>query len=237
MSRRSSALLAALIGLLVLTLGPATASAGLSAAQIQAALDADSGWRMHKEDAKGGVDVFIKDIDGLEVPGFKGTKVVDVSSDKLFDAIVDIANQAGISEDIPLKQSHILAASATQIDFWQYLDVPGWTFANDRFWFCRGKIFRDFGGPGHHKWTWDKLEGSSFPAALAKAKAIDEDAVETSLNHGSWEVIPQGGGKTLLIYRVVSNPGGKLPKSAQKLATGTTLPDNLLQFEAWAKKR
>ena len=209
----------------------------LTAAEVQAALDADAGWEVHKLDAKGDVDVYIKEIPGLEVPGFRGEKIMDVSGDLLFAAIIDIAHQAGMSDDIPLKESHIISETATTIDFWQYLDVPGWTFANDRFWFCHGVIMRDHGGPGHHKWTWDKLEGSAYPKQLEAAKAIDEDAVETALNHGSWEVIPQSDGKVKLVYRVVSNPGGKLPKSAQKLATGTTLPDNLLQMEEEAKRR
>lgn len=207
------------------------------AADIQAALDSDAGWEVHKLDAKGEVDVYKKTIPGLDVPGFKGIKIVDVDPDALFDAIIDIAHQAGISEDIPLKESHVLASSGTTIDFWQYLDVPGWTLANDRYWFCRGNVMRNHGGSRHHKWTWDKLPASQFPEAWKKAKAIDEDAVETELNHGSWEVVPQQGGGTMLIYRVVSAPGGTLPKAAQSLATGTTLPDNLLQFEAWTKQR
>jgi hypothetical protein len=227
-------LLALIVFALITT--PLTAQA-MTPAEIQAALDSDSGWKLYKEDAKGGVDVYKKDIPGLDVPGFKGTKIMDVSGDKLFEVIIDIAHQAGMSKDIPLKQSHIISRTATTIDFWQYLDVPGWTLANDRFWFCHGVIIKDHGGPGHHKWTWDRLDGSAFPKQRAAALAIDDDAVETGLNHGSWEIIPQGNGTVMLIYRVISNPGGKLPKSAQSLATGTTLPDNLLQMESEAEKR
>ncbi len=227
-----------LLALLALFLLAAPASAwALTAAQIQAALDDDAGWEVHKLDAKGGVDVYKKTISGLDVPGFKGEKIMDVSGDMLFDVIVDIPAQAGMSKDIPLKESHVISRTATTIDFWQYLDVPGWTLANDRYWFCHGVIMRDHGGPGHHKWIWDKLEGSDFPSQQAAALAIDDDAVETALNHGSWEIVPLQDGKVKLIYRVVSNPGGKLPKSAQSLATGTTLPDNLLQMEGEAKKR
>lgn len=226
----------ALLLLAAVLAAPLTAQA-LTAAEIQAALDSDSGWKLYKEDAKGGVDVYKKEIAGLEVPGFKGEKIMDVSGDMLFEVIIDIAHQAGMSEDIPLKESHIISRTATTIDFWQYLDVPGWTLANDRYWFCHGVIMKDHGGPGHHKWIWNKLDGSRFPKQREAAMAIDDDAVETALNHGSWEIVPQGAGKVKLIYRVISNPGGKLPKSAQSLATGTTLPDNLLQMEGEAKKR
>jgi hypothetical protein len=193
---------------------------------------------VHKLDAKGGVDVYKKDLAGIDIPAFKGVKVVDVDGEKLFDAIVDFAHQAGLSVDIPLTRSVVLKTSGNTVDFWQYLDVPGWTLANDRFWFVRAVISRDIGGvKGHHKQTWQEIDASLYPDALKEAQAIDADAVLTPLNYGSWEVVPLGGGKTQLIYRVISDPGGRLPKSAQALATGRTLPDNLLQFEEAARKR
>ncbi len=236
MSKRP--LVAALAALAMLAALAPLSFAAPSAASILAALESDSGWKVHKMDAKGGVDVYKKEISGVEVPGFKGIKVVDVDSTTLFDAIIDIAHQAGLSDEIPLVESHVLKTSGNTVDFWQYLNVPGWTLANDRFWFCRGTWEKDVGGvAGHHKWNWHDIDPAAYPSALSRAREIDDDAVLTGLNVGSWEVIPAGANKTTLIYRVVSDPGGKLPKSAQSLATGTTLPDNLLQFEAEAKRR
>lgn len=236
MALRSAA--ATLTALAAIVLLAPMSVAGLSTSAVQSALDAEEGWEVHKLDAKGGVDVYKKEIAGLAVPAFKGIKVMDVDSTVLFDAIIDIDHQTGLSDDIPLVESHVLKASGNTIDFWQYLDVPGWTLANDRYWFARGTIHRDVGGTaGHHKWTWEDIDPAAFPTAWDQARAIDEDAVLIGQNLGSWECIPQGPGKTKLIYRVVSDPGGKLPKSAQSLATGKTLPDNLLQFEAEAKRR
>ena len=81
------------------------------------------------------------------------------------------------------------------------------------------------------------FDPATYSQAWADARAIDEDAVMTSLNHGSWEVVPLADGRTKVIYRVVSDPGGRIPRGAQALATGTTLPDNILSFEAEAKRR
>lgn len=224
--------------LLCLTLLATPALADPGAAAVQKSLDSDAGWEVHKLDAKGGVDVYKKTIPGVDIPAFKGIKVMDVDGDKLFAAIIDFPNQVGLSKDIPLTHSVILKNSGSVIDFWQYLDVPGWTLANDRFWFARAHITRNIGGTaGHHKQTWQHIDAGAWPDALAKAKSIDDDAVMTPLNYGSWEVIPQADGRVQVIYRVVSDPGGVLPKAAQAIATGKTLPDNLLQFEAAAKGR
>ena len=224
--------------LLALTLAAAPAAADPGVAAVQKMLDDDSGWSVHKLDAKGGVDVYKKDLAGVEIAAFKGEKIVDVDATRLFDTIIDFDHQVGLSDDIPLLHSAVLAETANTIDFWQYLDVPSWTLANDRYWFARATISRDIGGvKGHHKEAWRGIDPTAYPDALAKAQAVDEDAVLTPLNCGSWEVVPLGDGRTKLIYRVVSDPGGRLPKSAQALATGKTLPDNLLQFEAAVKRR
>jgi hypothetical protein len=199
----------------------------------------ESGWEVHKLKAKGDVDVYKKAVPGQDgLMCFKGVKVVDVDSTTYFDAVIDIAHHVGLSKDIPLVESHVLKRSGNDIDFWQYLDVPGWTLANDRFWFAKARIMRDLGGvKGRHRQTWEKIDPNGYADAYAQAKAKDEDAVLTPINYGSWDVTPLEGGKTKVEYRVLSDPGGRLPTSAQNLATGTTLPDNILQFEAEAKRR
>ncbi len=201
-------------------------------------LEEDVGWVVHKKGAKGGVDVYKKSIQGQSIPAFKGEKVVEVDSTKLFEAIIDIDHHVGLSKDIPLVESHILKKEGNTLDFWQYLDTPGWTLANDRYWFARATILRDLGGvAGRHRQTWERLDETKYPDAVKQALARDDDAVLTPMNVGYWEVEPLGGGKTKLVYKVLSDPGGRLPDSAATLATGTTLPDNLLQFEAAGKKR
>lgn len=224
-----------LLGLLV----PALAlAAGPQAVDVQRALDSDSSWEVVKLDAKGGVDVYKKDIAGSEMPGFKGIKIVDVPSDPLFDAINDFGSHAGLSDDIPLVKSRVLKRSGNTLHVFAYLDVPRWTLANDRYWFVEATMVHNVGGKaGHHKQTWVQLDPALYPNEVAEAKAMSDKAVLVELNHGSWEVIPQDDGRTQLIYRVLSSPGGKIPSGAQALATGQTLPDNLLQFEAEAKRR
>jgi hypothetical protein len=226
----------------VLVLLPLVAVAGsppiADPAPLLRALEDENGWVVHKKGAKGGVDVYRKKIPGQSIPAFKGEKTVECDSTTLFEAIIDIAHHVGLSKDIPLVESRVLQRSGNTIDFWQYLDTPGWTLANDRYWFARATIYRDLGGtPGRHRQTWERIDETKFPDAVKAALARDDDAVLTPMNVGYWEVLPLGEGKTKLIYKVLSDPGGSLPDSAASLATGTTLPDNLLQFEAAGKRR
>jgi len=221
---------------LLLALLSSTAYAADGAAILKS-LNDDAGWTVVAKDANG-VDVYKKDVPGAPVPGFKGIKIVDADPDLLFDAILDVRSHVGLSDDIPLKKSVVISKSGNTIDFWQYLDVPGWTLANDRYWFARMTFNRDVGGvDGHHVQTWSLIDATQHPSHLATATAIDEDAVLTPFNYGGWEVEPMPGGKVKLTFRTLSDPGGSLPKSAQNLATQKTLPDNLLQFEAEAKRR
>jgi len=209
-----------------------------SAATVQRDLDSSANWDVVKLNARGGVDVYKKELTGADIPGFKGVKVVDVASDYLFDAINDFNAHNGLSDDIPLVKSRVLKRSGDTLHVFAYLDVPGWTLANDRFWFVEAKMVHNIGGvAGHHKQTWKKLDASLYPEVHREAKAISSKAVLVETNHGSWEVIPQSDGRTKLIYRVLSAPGGRIPNGAQAIVTGQTLPENLLQFEAEAKRR
>ncbi|MEE2829426.1 MAG: hypothetical protein VX498_09570 [Myxococcota bacterium] len=206
--------------------------------KIQRQLDSSSDWSVVKLDAKGGVDVYKKTIGDFDMPGFKGIKIVDVPADPLFEAINDFDRHAGLSEDIPLVESRVLKQEGNTRHVFAYLDVPGWTMANDRYWLVEAVAkFNIDGEPGHHKQTWRQLDPALYPEAVGLALKRSEKAVMVDLNHGSWEVIPRSDGKTELVYRVLSTPGGKIPSGAQALATSKTLPDNLLQFEAEGKRR
>jgi hypothetical protein len=222
---------------LLLTL-PAAVLAAPSAATVQRDLDDGTNWDVVKLDARGGVDIYKKEVAGSDMPGFKGVKVVDVSSGYLFDAINDFDAHSGLSSDIPLVKSRVLKRSGDTLHVFAYLDVPGWTLANDRYWFVEAKMVHNIGGvAGHHKQTWKKLDASLYPEVHEEAKAMSSKAVLVETNYGSWEVIPQDGGRTKLIYRVLSAPGGRIPNGAQAIVTSQTLPENLLQFEAEAKRR
>ena len=208
------------------------------AADVLAALHENDGWKLVRRGARGGVDIYRKDLADMPVPAFRGEKTVAVDSNLLFEVLVDFEGHAGLSEQIPLTHSEVLARRGNQVEYLQYLDSPGWTLTRDRYWFNRAQIHLDLDGrQGHHRQTWQGIDPARYPKRWRLLLAQHKGAIRTPLNYGSWEVIPLGPNRSTLVYRVLSDPGGTLPKSIQVLVTATTLPDAVLQFEAEALRR
>lgn len=224
MSSRTAAL-----SLLTLGLCASLASAGSTPSRtaLQAALNSDSGWTQHAE--KDGVTVYRKDIPGLEVPGFKGVKDMSVDARVMFGLIADIANQPKMND--LLAESRVLRQDGQRIDFYQVLDSPV-PMVSDRFWFLNAVNQWDVNGElGHHRQIWDVMDTSQYAQAYAQVQQRYPDAIHTPINHGSWELLPLADGRTRVIYRIVSHPGGSISDSLASIVTGQTLPDNLLAFE------
>jgi hypothetical protein len=225
------------IGLAWLLLLPTPVLAGDGDGILKALFD-DDGWTRLKRRDRGGVAVYRKDLPGHDQAAYRGVKVMDVDPDVLCDAIFDVGNYKGLSDKIPLKASEVIAKTRTTVDFWQFLDVPSWSMAKDRFWFARLTVQRDVGGQeGRHRQSWRIIDAEQHPEHLAKARAINANAILAPLNYGGWDIRPLPDGRVELTFVVLSDPGGRLPKSAERLSTARTLPENLLQFEAEAKRR
>ena len=204
-----------------------------SAEAVLAALHDEGDWQLLRHDSRSGVDIYRKDVAGMALPAFRAEKDVAASSERLFELILDLNRHAGLSDTIPLIRSQVLSRRGDELDYMQYLDSPGWTLARDRYWFNRARVQRDLAGRvGHHRLSWQGIDPAGYPRQWRALLAGNEDAIRTPINYGSWEVIPQAGGRSRLVYRVLSDPGGSLPRSAQLLVTARTLPENLLQFES-----
>ena len=209
----------------------------LSSRALLDELHDESGWvKAHQPRARG-VAIYRKDVAGTELPGFRGELVVEAGSEQLFALISDLDRHAGLSDDIPLVLSQVLARNDDGVDYLQVLDAPNWTLTRDRYWFNRTFIARNLGGQmGHHRQSWLGIDPSLYPDRWRALLSEHPGAIRTPLNLGSWEVIPLSAERSRLIYRVLSDPGGRLPSAIQTLVTASTLPLNLLQFQAEAKR-
>ncbi|MBJ96240.1 MAG: hypothetical protein CMP23_17400 [Rickettsiales bacterium] len=191
------------------------------------------GWVKKSRSSRDGVEVFSKDLPGFKVPAFRGEMVLPVSSDELFALLIDFDRHAGLSERVPLVISEVLRREGNTVEFFQLVDAPGWTLARDRAWFNRALIERDIDGVrGRHRQCWETLSVDSYPEYWRRIVERYPKVIYLPYSVGSWEVVPLESGETRLIYRVLTVPGGRIPIRLQRVATGTTLPDNLLQFEA-----
>jgi hypothetical protein len=215
--------------LIALALLPSSRAADPSWAQIKT-----GGWTHYatrKHEAVGKVEVYSKLIDGVEC--FQGVATTPYTPEQLFEVAADIEgakswSTAGVTD------ARTLERTPTLLDYYQFLDVPGWTMANDRFWFLRGHIERSGGAITFH---WERLiDGGPHAAFYQQVRQRHPSAVEVPVNSGAWVFTPAEGA-TRMQYFVCTTSGGNIPSAVQGVATTRTLPDNLGDVAREAAKR
>lgn len=192
-----------------------------------------SGWTnvTNVKNAAGDIAIETRKIDGLAC--YRGkTSVTGVSRDKLYEVVADIPgtlkwSTAGVTK------AEVLGKSGATLEYFQYLDVPGWTFANDRFWFLKGTTEKT---ADSIVFRWERLEnGGAYSAKFTKVKTENPSAVEPPINVGGWSFA--GAEPVLVTYSICSDTGGAIPAGIQKAATRGTLPDTIRDAVVEAKKR
>lgn len=184
-----------------------------------------------QHEAAGKVEILRKVVAGIEC--FQGRATVPLDPEVMFEVASDIEgamrwSTAGVTD------AAILSRSATVIDYYQYLDVPGWTLSADRFWFLHGHVER---ANGAITFWWERLvDGGPYAAKYRQVVAAHPDAVEPPVDVGGWIFTPLEGG-TRAQYMICSDVGGSVPTSLQHAATTRTLPDNVGDLVREAKKR
>ncbi len=195
---------------------------------------AESGWtqistRDHKD--AGTIQVYKKTVSGTAC--FKGRATTDLDPQVMLEVAIDIPgtvrwSSAGVAE------GEILSQSGTNIDYYQYLDVPGWTFSSDRFWFLTGVIEQSGDTTMFH---WDRLvNGGPHAQRYNQVKAAHPDAIEPPVNVGGWQFTTTGA-STLIQYYICTDTGGSIPAMVQNAATTRTLPDSVGDLVREARKR
>lgn len=164
---------------------------------------------------------------------FQAQATVELPPAVLLDVAVDFEgaiewSTAGVTEAAEL--SH----RADVYDYYQFLDVPDWTFTKDRVWFLRGTVIRDGGALGLR---WERLEqGGDHRAVYDDFFARYPKAIEVPVNVGAWMFTPVEAG-TDVEYTICSVQGGNIPIKLGMQVTTTTLPDNVGDLVREARKR
>ncbi len=179
----------------------------------------------------GDVQVLKGEIKGI--PCFKGLAKTSVSGEALLDVAADIDgsikwSSAGVTE------AELLSKTPTTMEYYQYLDVPGWTLSADRFWFLTSNIEKS---QGTIVFNWTHLvEGGAHSATWRRVKRAHPDAVEPPVNVGGW-IFRREGSQTRIEYYICSDTGGSIPTAVQNAATTRTLPDTVGDLVKEAKRR
>ena len=162
---------------------------------------------------------------------FHAEATTDASVDALVSTVTDIKgtlkwSTAGVTE------AELLSQSGNSYQYYQYLDVPGWTMSADRFWFLQGTLVKGT----TTQFRWDRLvDGGAFADKFKAVKAAHPDAVEPPLNVGAWQF--EAGTPTKVTYFLCTDTGGSIPVFVQTAATRRTLPDTLSDAVREAKRR
>ena len=196
-------------------------------------LKSDDGWVVQDTIATsvGAVAVSKKMVDGF--PCFKG----EIEYDGVLDLplLIEVASDAESAMEwssAGVTEAETLARTTNYADYYQYLDLP--FPLSDRFWMLRG-YFEQEGAV--HYFRWEPLvKGGTHTEKYQQVVNAHPDALETSINIGSW-ILYKYDGKTHVEDRLCSHPGGSVPVSMQSIATSKTLPTNVAEIIMETKRR
>lgn len=205
--------------LVLLSIGSASATAPLSHADLDAATWSPVAQASHA--VAGPIE--ISRTRAANVDCFRGEATVSgVTPEGLLQIVIDIASaptwsSAGVSD------GRVLKRAGDHLEYFQYLDVPGWTFASDRYWFLQGDIDRTGSGIA---FRWNRLPDDAHGAVRRQLEQDHPRAVEPPVNLGGWFFEPRGDDVGVR-YVICSDTGGSMPRMLQNAATRQTLPDTI----------
>ena len=204
-----------------------TAEAATVDRSVHAELGKESGWKLSHSES--GVQVYEKPIAILGQTGWMGVTTIpaSVSRDRLFSVLGDTESHARINK--ALAASVIVSRAGSVTTFYQVLKAPSYAPMADRWWVSRAEEVRDAQGtPGHLRRQWSSLPRSEGEDIRARLRSRYPDAVEVPHSHGRWDLIPLPDGSTKVIYRIVTDPGGAIPKGLASRFAGRSVADNIL---------
>jgi len=144
------------------------------------------------------------EVEGSPVKQGVAIGIVDALPDRVYRVITD---NARFAEFMPyVKESTVEPQPDGSIINYQYLKLP---FVADREYKIRiVNTTRETNGVVIRESAWTHVKGPGN---------IDE-------NHGAWQLVEFPPGKTLVIYEVLTDPGGMIPTFLKNSATKKSLP-------------
>jgi hypothetical protein len=180
----------------------------------------------------GEVTVLKATVDGVEC--WRADAKVDVDPRFMMDVAMDIEGTVDWASTAHVSEAKVLSRAGSSLEYYQLMDVPGWTLAKDRFWFVRGRVVSEAGSSA---FAWQKLdEGGDHGTVYAEFQTDHEDAIEPPVNAGGWHFTPVSDG-TEIRYHICTDSGGQIPQKIQSMATSSTLPDTVGDLVREARKR
>lgn len=225
------------------------ALAGLALPRGAAALSARLDTRVHDELGAGGWTVVDPAAGGtvtlrkklLSTVGrtaWQGERDLDprLSGAAFYRVLADVE---GHQRFVPgLAASVVFEQAGDHAAFYQVLKAPAYTPVADRFWVSEARGWREMAGdPRRFRRAWSSQPAPAHAAARAEVLARFPGAVEVGFTHGTWEVSGAPNGGLHVIFSVVSDPGGALPKGMAGAVAGHNIPETIRTMEQEALRR
>lgn len=203
-----------------------TAEAAPIDTRVHAELSQNTGWSLSHRD--GEVEVYRKTIASLGQTAWMGVTVLPaaVKSTRLFAVIGDTESHKGFTPS--LAESVVMDRTGGVTTFYQVVRPPAYVPVSERWWMCRAVESHDVDGTsGHLRRRWSSVSAAESEPVRAKLAAKYPDALLLPYSHGSWDLEPQPDGTTKVTYRIVTDPGGSVPRGLATRFAGRSVADNM----------
>ena len=181
-------------------------------------LQSDDGWILIKETDR--VKIFNKEISVSPISAYRAEIISSINADAIIHTAWDIEKAVEVFPNAYITSSGIYKKNnENQYTAFQLFEVP-------------------FISPRLYQFNSIRLQNSIHwvRTDTLGAEYNPEDILLPPVNFGSWEV-EKYDDKTKLIYKVCTDPGGKIPKWIVNMANQKVLPQMLIDLEQYAIKQ
>ena len=181
-------------------------------------LQNDAGWTLIKETDR--VKIFSKEISVSPIPAYKAEIISSVNAEAIMHTVWDVEKSTEVFPNAYIIDAGIYKKNnENKYTAFQLFEVP-------------------FISPRLYQFNSIRLQNSIHwvRTDTLGAEYNPENVLLPPVNFGSWEV-EKHGDNTKLIYKVCTDPGGKIPKWIVKMANQKVLPQMLIDLEQYAIKQ
>lgn len=202
------------------------AEAGTVDRQVHDELGQAAGWTHSHTD--GTVQVSKKSLKTVGTTAWMGeTTLPDTVSARSLFRLLE-ATETHASFNRTLTESVVLDRSNGVTTFYQVVRPPAYVPLSERWWVCRAVNELDADGtPGHLRRLWSSVPSHEPVAIREKLASRYPSALEIPFSHGRWDLEPLPDGSTKLTYRIVTDPGGGVPRVIASRFAGRSVADNI----------
>lgn len=207
-------------------------------ADVHAELDDPVGWSPSGGPDASGVQLYRRPVRALGLSAWRADAVLDprVRAALFYGVLSDI--EAHLRLTPGLVASVVFDRQGDDAAFYQVLGAPSLTPVADRYWISesRGQVRID-GDPDRFRRAWSTQSAPRHDAVRGQILQQFPGAIEVGCAHGYWDLRRRTDGRLGVSYRLVSDPGGSLPKGFSSSVAGRGMPATIRGIEREALRR